>query len=158
MHIPETRLCHLARQIHALGERPLFEVFRELNSGSPLGETLERYARLEPLAAFIASQGGEGLEIALGRGRDGRLVGELPGFPTAGHELAMTAVAAAQGEVAAAAETWRLLSRTWAQNPRTDAAKVLHFVKPGSIPENLSYHELSGPERAIVDAHFAANT
>jgi hypothetical protein len=61
MLIPEARLRHLARQIHALGERPLFEIFRELDSGSPLGETLERYARLEPLAAFIASQGGDRL-------------------------------------------------------------------------------------------------
>jgi hypothetical protein len=61
MHIPETRLRHLARQIHALGERPLFELLRELENGSPLGETLERYARLEPFTAFITACGGDRL-------------------------------------------------------------------------------------------------
>jgi hypothetical protein len=32
-NLPDSRLRHLARQVHALGERPLFELFRELANG-----------------------------------------------------------------------------------------------------------------------------
>ena len=55
------RLRHLARQIHALGERPLYELFLELERGAELHDTLERYARLFPLAEFIAAFGGDRL-------------------------------------------------------------------------------------------------
>jgi hypothetical protein len=55
------RLRHLARQIHALGERPLYELFRELEAGAELMPTLETYARLYPLAEFIAAFGGDRL-------------------------------------------------------------------------------------------------
>ena len=34
--VPAPRLQHLVRQIHALGERPLFELFRELERGADL--------------------------------------------------------------------------------------------------------------------------
>jgi hypothetical protein len=61
VHIPEVRLRHLARQIHSLGPRPLAELFIELETGAVLGATLERYARLEPLAGFIAAHGGDRL-------------------------------------------------------------------------------------------------
>jgi hypothetical protein len=58
---PRGLATHLARQIHALGERPLFELFRELKRGADLHDTLERYARLSPLAEFIAALGGDRL-------------------------------------------------------------------------------------------------
>jgi hypothetical protein len=58
---PAPRLQHLVRQIHALGERPLFELFRELERGADLLPTLERYGRLAPFAAFIAENGGRDL-------------------------------------------------------------------------------------------------
>jgi hypothetical protein len=32
--VPAPRLQHLVRQIHVLGERPLFELFRELERGA----------------------------------------------------------------------------------------------------------------------------
>ena len=59
MHIPEVRLRHLARQIHNLGPRPLAELFIELEAGSALGPTLERYARLSHLADFVAANDGD---------------------------------------------------------------------------------------------------
>ena len=59
--VPAPRLQHLVRQIHALGERPLFELFRELERGADLHGVLERYARLAPFAAFIAENGGRDL-------------------------------------------------------------------------------------------------
>ena len=43
---PTERLRHLARRIHALGERPLFELLCELQAGAPLRPRLERYAEL----------------------------------------------------------------------------------------------------------------
>jgi hypothetical protein len=58
---PAPRLQHLVRQIHALGERPLFELFRELERGADLHAALERYARLAPFAAFIAENGARDL-------------------------------------------------------------------------------------------------
>ena len=57
--VPAPRLQHLVRQIHALGERPLYELFLELERGADLHNTLERYARLSPLAEFIAALGGD---------------------------------------------------------------------------------------------------
>jgi hypothetical protein len=68
--IPRDRLRHLARQIHRLGERPLFELFRELDAGAPLWPRLEVYATLP--ADFIAAWGGDtlpGPRLASG-GRD----------------------------------------------------------------------------------------
>jgi hypothetical protein len=59
--VPAPRLQRLARQIHALGERPLFELFRELERGADLLPPLERYGRLAPFAEFIAAQGGRNL-------------------------------------------------------------------------------------------------
>lgn len=56
--IPRERLALLARQIHRLGERPLCEMLAELEAGKPFHPTLEAYARLEPLADFIAASGG----------------------------------------------------------------------------------------------------
>jgi len=57
----EARLRYLAAQIHRLGERPLFELFREVEAGSDLIQTLERYAKLEPLIEFISDLGGHRL-------------------------------------------------------------------------------------------------
>jgi putative DNA primase/helicase len=52
------RLQMLAGKVHSLGPSPLYEMLRELNAGADLHETIERYARLAPLAEFIATHGG----------------------------------------------------------------------------------------------------
>jgi hypothetical protein len=59
--IPRERLARLARKIHRLGERPLFELFRELATGANLHECLERYAALAPLTGLIQSLSGDRL-------------------------------------------------------------------------------------------------
>jgi hypothetical protein len=59
------RLQRLAAQIHTLGPRPLFELLLELDAGAELRPTLERYARLAPLAGFIAANHGDRLASAL---------------------------------------------------------------------------------------------
>jgi hypothetical protein len=59
--IPLARLAYLARQIHRLGERPLYEIFVELQAGGALGPVLERYARIGRLADFIAANNGDRL-------------------------------------------------------------------------------------------------
>jgi hypothetical protein len=55
------RLRYLAGKIHRLGPRPLYELFRELASGSDFQCVLERYAGLQPLAEFISHLGGDRL-------------------------------------------------------------------------------------------------
>jgi hypothetical protein len=62
--IDDARLLRLARQIHALGERPLLELFKELDRGADLRDALERYGALAPFGAFIAAQGGDRLTVA----------------------------------------------------------------------------------------------
>ena len=59
--VPRERLARLARKIHRLGERPLFELFRELATGANLHECLERYAALAPLTGLIQSLSGDRL-------------------------------------------------------------------------------------------------
>jgi hypothetical protein len=59
--VPASRLQRLAGQIHALGERPLYECLLELERGADLLPTLERYGRLAPFATFIAENGGRDL-------------------------------------------------------------------------------------------------
>jgi hypothetical protein len=59
--IPVARLKRLAATIHRLGPRPLFELLREVEAGSDLLRTLERYARLEPLTDFIVHLKGDQL-------------------------------------------------------------------------------------------------
>jgi hypothetical protein len=54
---------HLARQIHPLGERALFELFVELAAGAPLLPRLERYAQIEHLSAFIKANDGDRLPV-----------------------------------------------------------------------------------------------
>jgi hypothetical protein len=56
---PHERLAYLARKIHRLGERPLYELLLELSSGAPLLERLECYVALP--ADFIAALGGDRL-------------------------------------------------------------------------------------------------
>ncbi len=114
----------------------------------------EYHAAIEAVRAAMTRL--EGLEVAIGRGREGRLVGELPGFATAGHELGVTAVAAPQREVAAAGENWRELARVWSDDPRADASKVLLFSKhdPGAL-KDVVYHQLTDVERRLVDARRA---
>jgi hypothetical protein len=58
------RLTHLAKRIHALGARPLFELLLELQDGAPLADALDRYARIAPLSDFLAAHGGRELEPA----------------------------------------------------------------------------------------------
>jgi hypothetical protein len=50
------RLQHLARRLHALGERPLFHYLNEVECGYSLREHLEAYARLDP--NVVAAPGG----------------------------------------------------------------------------------------------------
>jgi hypothetical protein len=70
-NIPLARIHHLARSIHCLGERPLAELFIELDAGASLHSALERYARISPLAGFIQAHGGDRLPAprVLGGGR-----------------------------------------------------------------------------------------
>jgi hypothetical protein len=49
-------LAVFARKIHRLGERPLCELFRELDRGADLRETLEIYAAL-PREIIVAYSG-----------------------------------------------------------------------------------------------------
>jgi hypothetical protein len=50
----------LARRLHALGPRPLFDYLNKVERGYPLREHLEAYARLDPgvVAALGATQFG----------------------------------------------------------------------------------------------------
>jgi hypothetical protein len=57
--VPGSRLRYLAAQIHGLGERPLYELLRELAGGADLAEALEAYARLAPLSDFIQALDGD---------------------------------------------------------------------------------------------------
>ncbi len=57
--IPQARLRRLARNIHRLGERPLYELSRELSTEADLRERLERYAELDP--GLVANLGGHDL-------------------------------------------------------------------------------------------------
>jgi hypothetical protein len=59
--IPRSRAYLLGARIHDLGPRPLAELFIELLAGADQHDTLERYARLSPLAGFIAANGGDRL-------------------------------------------------------------------------------------------------
>ena len=54
--IPDIRLRLLASRVHALGERPLYELFRELDGGADLHQTLARLP-----AEFIAAHSGDRL-------------------------------------------------------------------------------------------------
>jgi hypothetical protein len=55
----DPRLRELARRIYRLGERPLFELFAELQAGAGLRDSLERYAALS--GDFIKALGGDKL-------------------------------------------------------------------------------------------------
>lgn len=44
----DARLRHLARRLHELGERPLYEFIREVIAGRDPLERLEVYGRLDP--------------------------------------------------------------------------------------------------------------
>jgi hypothetical protein len=57
--ITDARLRLLAEQIHRLGPRPLYEFLKELFAGADLGSRLEAYARIAPLAPFIAELNGD---------------------------------------------------------------------------------------------------
>jgi hypothetical protein len=45
---PDERLRRLARQLHRLGERPLYEFLAELAAGADPIERLEVYSRIDP--------------------------------------------------------------------------------------------------------------
>jgi hypothetical protein len=55
----DPHLRHLAHCIHALGERPLFELLAELKAGADLIPALERYAALDP--SIVRALGGDRL-------------------------------------------------------------------------------------------------
>jgi hypothetical protein len=65
--LPDARIRYLAREIHALGERPLYELLAELVAGREIGPRLEAYARLP--ADFIRACGADRLPDL--RGIDG---------------------------------------------------------------------------------------
>lgn len=66
--IADARLKYLTRRLHALGERPLYEMLREVIGGADLAQRLEVYARIDP--AVLAALGGVALPPVA------RLVGE----------------------------------------------------------------------------------
>jgi hypothetical protein len=53
----DRELPELGREMHVLRAQPLFELFRELDRGTPLLPTLGGYADLLPLAGFIERMG-----------------------------------------------------------------------------------------------------
>jgi hypothetical protein len=57
--ITDARLRLLAERLHCLGPRPLFEFLKELFAGADITSRLEAYARLAPLAPFIAELDGD---------------------------------------------------------------------------------------------------
>jgi hypothetical protein len=57
--LPRERLAHLARAVHQLGPRPLYELFVELNQGASFQDRVERYAALP--ADFIKQLGADRL-------------------------------------------------------------------------------------------------
>jgi hypothetical protein len=58
-HQRKARLRRLAGRLHALGERPLYELLVELDNGAQLWPRLERYAALNP--EFIHALDGDRL-------------------------------------------------------------------------------------------------
>lgn len=56
-YVDETRLRYLARRLHALGERPVFEYLREVVAGANALERLEAFSRLDP--AIVAAIGAD---------------------------------------------------------------------------------------------------
>jgi hypothetical protein len=46
--VPDARLRRLARHLHLLGERPLYELLREVLAGRDPVASLEAYGRLDP--------------------------------------------------------------------------------------------------------------
>ena len=52
----DARLQHLARRVHALGARPLYELFRELLAGADPLARIERYGALD--ADIVCALGG----------------------------------------------------------------------------------------------------
>ncbi len=58
---PDERLRYLAKRVHSLGERALFELLLEVADGADLWERLEAYARLAPFGPFIEQCGGRWL-------------------------------------------------------------------------------------------------
>jgi hypothetical protein len=55
------RLRLLAERIHGLGPAPLYHLLAELAGGAEVWPRLEAYARLAPLAGFIAALDGDRL-------------------------------------------------------------------------------------------------
>ena len=53
------RLRHLARHLHQLSERPVYELLRELDAGADLLDALERYRTLDP--SVVRALGGDRL-------------------------------------------------------------------------------------------------
>lgn len=61
--VPHARLELLARRLHALGERPLYEYLLELSQGADAIARLEAYAQLDP--EIIHTLGGDRLSSHL---------------------------------------------------------------------------------------------
>jgi hypothetical protein len=61
----DTRLRHLARTLHSLGERPLYEFLREIDQGAPFWPTLEGYATLTQYRSLLAADGADKLDPIL---------------------------------------------------------------------------------------------
>jgi len=67
--IPDERLRHLARQLHALGEGPLYRFLQQIAAGADLIPTLETYAALpaDLIQAFDGDRLPEPRMVAGGR-------------------------------------------------------------------------------------------
>jgi hypothetical protein len=59
--VPPERMRRLARRLHGLGPRPLYEFLVELDAGAPLLERLEKYAALD--GDFIRTLNGDHLPV-----------------------------------------------------------------------------------------------
>lgn len=60
--IDANRVRFLGTRVRGLGERPLYELLREVDPGAELIAMLERYARLAPVAQVIHAHDGEHLQ------------------------------------------------------------------------------------------------
>ena len=98
----------------------------------------------------------ETIDSLVGKGHDGRMVIELPGFDVASHEADMIPLVFLPSSMRDAIALWRKLATAWASNPRADAAKILRF-EPRNPDEQDStpYENRTDCERHIIDIRRA---
>ena len=138
-----TRLEQLENQIPVQAKAALRELAADIGS-----EYAAAILRVRQLAIEL-----EGLDVATGRGRDGRLVGELPGFAVAGHRYPVIPVAGRRDEISAAVNVWQAAERALLANPAKSPA--LRFDFNSESGPDCSYDQLTSTERRIVDLENA---